>query len=92
MSPEESQTIALKALAWIVTNDDLRDVFLGSTGSAASDLINNADDPALLASVLDFLTMDDAWVMAFCDANDLAYEQPLRARLALPGAEQIHWT
>lgn len=92
MSPEIAQTIALKALAWIVTNDDLRDVFLGSTGGAAADLISNAEDPALLASVLDFLTMDDEWVIGFCDANDLKYDQPLMARYALPGAEQVHWT
>ena len=36
--------------------------------------------------------MDDAWVVAFCDAEGLAYDEPLRARYALPGAEQVHWT
>jgi len=92
MSPELAQTIALKALGWIVTQDDLRDVFLGSTGGSAQDLAARAADPDLQASVLDFVTMDDAWVMAFCDANGLKYEEPLQARYALPGAEQVHWT
>jgi len=36
--------------------------------------------------------MDDAWVMAFCDTVNLAYDQPLMARYALPGAQQMHWT
>jgi hypothetical protein len=35
--------------------------------------------------VLDFLLMDDAWVVAFCDAAGLPYEAPMRARAALPG-------
>ena len=92
MSPEQAQTIALQALGWLVSQDDLRDVFLGSTGGTAQELATNASDPALQASVLDFLTMDDAWVIAFCDAHELKYELPLQARYALPGAEQVHWT
>jgi hypothetical protein len=36
--------------------------------------------------------MDDAWVIAFCDAHDMKYDQPLMARYALPGAEAVHWT
>ena len=84
--------IALKAQGWLVGNDDLRDVFLGATGASAEDLRAQATDPAFQASVLDFITMDDAWVMGFCDAAGLKYEDPMRARQALPGAEQVHWT
>ena len=92
MSPELAQTIALQALGWIISQDELRDIFLGSTGGTASELATNASDPALQASVLEFLTMDDAWVIQFCDASGLKYDQPLQARYALPGAEQVHWT
>lgn len=92
MSPERAEQIAVSALAWLAGNDELCPVFLGSTGAAAEDLRAMAADPAFLASVLDFVTMDDAWVMAFCDQAELAYDQPLRARHALPGAEQVHWT
>jgi len=92
MSPERAETIALQALGWIAANDELAPVFLGSTGASAEDLRSRAGDPAFLASVLEFLTMDDAWVTGFCDAADLPYEAPLLARYALPGAEQVHWT
>ena len=92
MSPEQAEMVALKALGWLVGNDDLRDVFLGATGASAEDLRTQATDPAFQASVLDFITMDDAWVMGFCDAAGLKYEDPMRARQALPGAEQVHWT
>lgn len=92
MSPERAETVALLALGWIAANDELSPVFLGSTGASADDLRARATDPAFLASVLEFLTMDDAWVVGFCDAAGVAYEEPLQARYALPGAEQVHWT
>ena len=92
MTPEAAQTLALKALGWLVSNEELCPVFLGATGTGAEELRARAADADLQASVLEFLTMDDAWVIAFCDAEGLAYDLPLRARYALPGAEQIHWT
>jgi hypothetical protein len=92
MTPDRAETIGLQALAWLVGNDDLRPVFLGATGASPQDLAARASEPAFLAAVLSFLTMEDAWVIAFCDAHDLAYDQPLRARHALPGQGEVHWT
>lgn len=92
MKQLEAETLAIDALAWLVANDELCPVFLGSTGASVSDLRDRAGDPAFLGSVLEFLTMDDRWVVAFCDAAGLRYDQPLRARYALPGAGQVHWT
>ena len=92
MNGERAQVIGLQALAWLVGNDELCPIFLGSTGGSADDLRGGASDPAVLAAVLDFITMDDAWVISFCDSAGLAYEDPLHARHALPGAEQVHWT
>ncbi|WP_106744883.1 DUF3572 domain-containing protein [Yoonia maritima] len=92
MDHEQAQVIALQALAWLVGNDELCPVFLGATGGSADDLRAKVADPAFLAAVLEFITMDDAWVVAFCDTVDLAYDKPLRARYALPGAEAVHWT
>lgn len=92
MSPEHAQVIALQALGWLVENDELCPIFLGSTGGAIEDLRTQAADPAFQSSVLEFLTMDDAWVIAFCDAHDLKYDAPLRARYAMPGAENVNWT
>lgn len=92
MSPETAETIALQALSWLVGNEEILPVFLGSSGSSIDDIKARADDPQFLASVLEFLTMDDTWVIAFCDSVNLPYENPLKARYALPGAEQVHWT
>jgi len=92
MQRTQAEAVAVQALGWLAANDELLPVFLGSTGAAAADLRAQADDPGFLGSVLDFLTMDDRWVVAFCDAAGVAYETPMRARAALPGGEQVHWT
>jgi len=74
MGPEQAEMIALRALGWLVGNEELCPVFMGATGSSVDDLRGRATDPAFQASVLDFITMDDAWVIAFCDANELKYD------------------
>jgi hypothetical protein len=87
-----AETVALEALTWLVGNEDLLPVFLGSTGASQEDLRGAVTDPDFLGSVLDFILMDDAWVIAFCDANNMPYERLAQARQALPGGEQRHWT
>lgn len=87
-----ADTVALEALTWLVGNEDLLPVFLGSTGASQEDLRGAVNDPDFLGSVLDFIMMDDAWVIAFCDARTMPYERLAQARQALPGGEQRHWT
>lgn len=92
MSPDQAETIALKALGWLAANDELLPVFLGASGASTDELAARASDPAFLGAILEFLTMNDEWVMEFCDGAGMKYEDPLRARYALPGAEQMNWT
>ena len=92
MQRDAAETVGLRALAWLAGNDELLPVFLGSTGASLDDLRAGAGEPAFLGSVLDFVMMDDAWVVAVCDAAGRAYEAPMRARAALPGGGQVHWT
>ena len=89
---ESAETLALQILTWLAGNDELLPVFLGSTGASEDDLRAGARDPAFLGSVLDFVMMDDAWVVAACDASALAYDSLMQARMALPGGEQVNWT
>lgn len=89
---ESAEVIGLQALAWLATNDDLLPSFLGSTGASEDDLRSRAADPQFLGAVLDFLMMDDAWVIGFCDAQGLSYDRIMPARAALPGGEQVNWT
>lgn len=86
-----AEIVALRALGWIAGNEDLLPVFLGATGAGIGDLRQRAQEAEFLASVLDFLLMDDAWIVAFCDAEGLAYETPRQARAGLPGAALSDW-
>ncbi|PJE30795.1 Protein of unknown function [Pseudooceanicola antarcticus] len=92
LSQTRAEEIALACLGWLAANEDLLPVFMGASGVAAEDLRASAEDPHFLGAVLDFLLMDDAWVMGFCQAQGLDYDVPYQARQALPGGEQVHWT
>ena len=92
MSPDEAEVLALKALTWLAGNEDLLAVFLNASGASAADLHAEASNPAFLCGILDFLTMDDAWVMAFTQSEGVDPHSLLAARSALPGGEQPHWT
>jgi len=92
MTRDQAEKIALEAFVWLAGHEDLAGVFLGATGASAEDLRTRAADPAFLQSVLDFMTMDDEWVVAFCDSSGHGYEQPLRARQVLEGPGQEGWS
>lgn len=92
VSQETAETVGLQAVAWLAASDDLLPVFLGATGASESDFREGLEDPAFQGSVLDFLLMDDRWVMAFCEAQDLDPSWPMQARAMLPGGGTVHWT
>lgn len=92
MTEEQAETYALRALAWLAGNDELLPVFMGSSGSSIDSLAALAKAPEALGSVLDFLMMDDNWVLAYAayDGSDPLDMQ--RARMVLPGGNEHHWT
>ena len=92
ISADAAETLALDVLTWLVGNDELLPVFLGATGASAQDLRDRAGEAAFLSSVLDFLVLDDSWVIAFCDAKSVPYEMPGQARAVLAGESDMHWT
>lgn len=92
MTQDLAETVALEALGWLAGHDDLLPVFLGASGASEADLRARAADPEFLGAVLDFVAMDDAWITAFCDARGIGYDVPMRARAALPGGTEMHWT
>lgn len=89
---DAAEALGLQCLGWLVAEEDLLPVFLGATGASEADLRARAADPDFLGSVLDFMLMDDAWIMRFCEATGVAPELPMQARQALPGGDVTHWT
>ena len=92
MNKDQAETIALNALQWILGNDELRPVFMGSSGADENALHDMVKASENFLAVLDFLVMDDAWVIQFCDEFGLDYMTPMQARQALPGGGETNWT
>lgn len=92
MTRSSAETVALSALAWLAANDALWPMFMGASGVEGTDLRARAGDADFLASVLDFILMDDAWVIDCAGAQHIAPERIAHARAALPGGVQVHWT
>ena len=89
---KDAETVALRALGWVMGPGDLGAVFLGASGITPDALAHRPDDPEVLAAVLDFVLMDDAWVLGLAEAEGLAPQDVARARAALPGGSAPHWT
>ncbi|MFK5998436.1 MAG: DUF3572 domain-containing protein [Rhodobacterales bacterium] len=89
---DQAEVIAMQALAWLSGQEDLILTFLGATGADLDDLRRRASDPEFLASVMDFILMDDDWVKMFCDQDNLPYDALQHIRMALPGGSLPNWT
>ena len=88
MTRDEADTIALQALAFILSEEGRADRFLAISGMDREELIRaaQAGEPGLMGGVLDFLLDWEPDLLAFCEGAGLAPELPLRARRVLPGA------
>lgn len=92
MTPEAAQTEALGVLAWLVADEELCQVFLGASGVKIDDLKTRAGDPDFLASLIEFVMMDDAWVLRAAEAGGWPPEHITAIRAGLPGGDLPHWT
>lgn len=91
MTPEQAETLALRALTWMAADEELSTRFAGATGASLGEAREHLSDPAYLSGILGFLMQDDAWVTGFCDSAGLPYDAPMRALHALPGGRREEW-
>lgn len=89
---ESAETLALQALGWIAAQDEIMGDFLSHSGCAVQEIHQRATEPEFLAAVLDFLLLNDDWIIAFCTDCKLPFTAPQTARAYLPGGEATHWT
>ena len=92
MTVEEAEIYALKATNWLISKQDLVEVFMASTGVSEITIKNEFHDGGVLAAVLDFLLLDDNWVIDACQAMGLEPEAMSIVRQLLPGGEKVNWT
>ena len=87
-----AEILALEVVGWLAADEELLPVYLGATGASEADMRARVSDPDFLGSALDFLMMEDRWVVAFCDHAGRGYDEPAAARAALPGGAAPNWT
>lgn len=94
MQQDSAEIFSIKALAWLGSDDDLLGTFLSASGASTDDLRQAAlaRDADFLGSVLDFILMNDEWVMNCADSLDVPPEHIAQARAALPGGQLPNWT
>ena len=83
---DTAETIALRALAYVVGRDTALKQLIAQTGVAPSSLHERASDPALLAGVLDFLFSNETFLVDFCEIEGFSPDNRDHVRQALSGA------
>ena len=86
MNTVEAEILALKALAFLAHSEEDLDRFVTLSGVSPADLRAQADQPEILAAVLDFILSDDARVTEFCAEAAIDPRELHAARRAVPGA------
>ncbi|NQV61162.1 MAG: DUF3572 domain-containing protein [Alphaproteobacteria bacterium] len=92
MNEEQAKIVALQALTYLVGEPSALQRFFDLSGVDGADLRRRADDPVMLAGVLDFFLGDEAQLLEMCQATDMAGETPARARRGLPGGQGDEWS
>tara|TARA_R110000782_G_scaffold268689_1_gene365497 strand:+ start:32712 stop:32999 length:288 start_codon:yes stop_codon:yes gene_type:complete len=67
-SPQNPEVLALRALAWTVSDNDRAQRLLALTGLDAGQLRQGADNPLILGATLDFLAGHEPDLLACADA------------------------
>ena len=84
LTVSDAEAVALKAIVWIIGDDEMLSRFVALTGCGSNELRDRITQPAFLGGVLDFLLGDEASVVAFAAHADFPPEVPLLARALLP--------
>ena len=92
MNKEIAETRALEVLTWVLSEDDLIQVFMSTTGASQDDLRSNTLNHEFLISILDFVLMDDSWVISCSKFMNIDPSQIQVIRMSLDGGQEVNWT
>ena len=92
MDKEIAETRALEVFTWILSEDDLIQVFMRATGASQNDLRSNTLSHEFLISILDFVLMDDKWVISCSKFLNIDPSQIQLIRMSLDGGQEVNWT
>ena len=92
MNKEIAETRALEVLTWVLSEDDLIQVFMSATGASQDDLRSNTANHEFLISILDFVLMDDSWVISCSKFMNIDPSQIQLIKMSLDGGQEVNWT
>jgi hypothetical protein len=88
MSPDQAQTLALKALAFLANSEGALQRLMDQSGLNVDTLKGRAADTDLQVSVLDFLLSDEELLTGFCDEDSADPRAVHMARHVLSGSHE----
>lgn len=86
LDTDQAAALALRGLAWLARDAERLGRFLALTGLGPADLRARANDPAILAAVLDHLLGHEGDLLDFCAEEGVEAALPALARRALAPA------
>ncbi len=92
MDETQAKVVALRALAYLAGDPEALQRFCDLSGVDGADLRRRANEPAMLAGVLDFFLGNEAQLLEMCQAMELPGEAPALARRGLPGGRNDEWS
>ena len=92
MNKEIAETRALEVLTWVLSEDDLIQVFMDATGASQDDLRSNTSNHEFLVPILDFVLMDDSWVISCSKFMNIDPSQIQIIKMSLDGGQEVNWT
>lgn len=84
-TPDDAETMALRALAFLASQPERLEPFLAATGLGPETLRAAAQETGFLGAVLDHIAGDDSLLLEFAGNLGLAPESVAAARAALAG-------
>ena len=87
MNRDAAETIALQAIAHIISDEWLQNAFLNQSGLDEASLRARIQELDVHCAALDFLMQNDEWLLKFAESLDLNPEFIARARHELAPLE-----
>ena len=88
MTPDQAQTLALKALAFLANSEGALQRLMDQSGLDVGTLKERVGDADMQVSLLDFLLSDEELLTGFCDVDSTDPKTVHMARYVLGGSHE----
>lgn len=85
MNIENAYIVGLKAITYIMSEEDLLSRFVALSGLNQDEISERLQDQHFLSACLDFLLNNEKDLISFCDDSDINHNDPLHASQILGG-------